>query len=378
MNHGDISLGRPSGYYGRRVLPALTKRAVPGNQLRQMPTPTVLVTSTLAMVRAAEARGVDVREVLEGAGVPFERLQQPDGRIPVPVSLAIWDELRDRTQNATLQLVAPTGLPVGAYRVLDHLVGTSATVGEGVRRFARFFDLINPTVALAVQSGEREWSLVATLADGRAVPPVYLDYIFAALVGRVRAYFRPGLRVARLDLRRSAPADPSPYHEVFQAEVNFGAAGDRLCFSDEEWRAPLETHDQLLAQVLEAHARIRLGRATGETSPLRFELQRAILGALPDGALVPDVARALHMSARTLQRKLAEEGTTYREALDTVRRDLACRYLGDRTLSISEVAMLLGFSEKSSFHRAFERWTGESPGRWRSGHAVPEPGSHGG
>ena len=338
-----------------------------------MPTPTVLVTSTLAMVRAAEARGVDVSQVLERAGVSFEHLQQPDGRIPVSVSVAIWDELRDRTQNETLQLVAPTALPVGAYRVLDHLVGTSATVGDGVRRFVRFFGLINPAVTLAAEHGEREWRLTATLTDGRAVPAVYVDYIFAALVSRVRAYFRPGLRVARLDLRRPAPADPAPYREVFRTEVRFGAPVDQLSFSDEEWHAPLETHDQLLAQVLEAHARMRLARTTGGTTALRFDLQRAILGALPDGAQVADVARALNMSVRTLQRNLADEGTTYRQALDTVRRDLACRYLEDRTLSLSEVAVLLGFGEQSSFHRAFERWTGESPGRWRSGHGVPRP-----
>lgn len=338
-----------------------------------MPTPTVLVTSTLAMVRAAEARGVEVGDVLERAGVPRERLQQPDGRIPVSASLAIWDELRQRARDATLQLVAPTALPVGAYRVLDHLVGTSATVGEGVRRFARFFGLINPTVTLSVQRGESEWRLVASLAGEKPVPSVYVDYIFAALVGRVRAYFRPGLRLGRVDLRQPAPPDPLPYLAAFQAPVNFGAAADQLCFADAEWGAPLETHDPTLAQVLEAHARIKLRRAAGGTSALGFDLQRAVIGTLPDGARVADVARILRISTRTLQRKLAEAGTSYRAALDAVRAELACRYLEDRSLSISEVTLLLGFGETSSFHRAFERWTGEAPGRWRARHAAPKP-----
>jgi AraC-like DNA-binding protein len=123
----------------------------------------------------------------------------------------------------------------------------------------------------------------------------------------------------------------------------------------------------MLAQVLEAHARIKLQRPTGGGT-LGFELQRAILAALPEGARMADVARALHLSPRTLQRRLAQAGSSYREALDGVREEVACRHLEDPSLSLAEVGLLLGFGEASSFHRAFERWTGRSPGRWRAAH----------
>jgi AraC-like DNA-binding protein len=182
----------------------------------------------------------------------------------------------------------------------------------------------------------------------------------------VRTHIRPQLRIASVDLRHPAPADRGPYRDAFRTDVRFGADADRLRFSADEWRAPLETSDPTLAQVLEARARIRLEAATGYASAIGGELRRAILGELAEGAPISNVARALHVSVRSLQRTLADAGTSYRAVLDTVRRDLARDYLADAAVSICEVALLLGFSDQRSFHRAFERWTGESPGRWRA------------
>jgi AraC-like DNA-binding protein len=317
------------------------------------------------MVRAAELCGVDARDVLARAGVAPALLLDPDGRIPVHVSMAIWEELRARSGNAALQLTAPMVLPVGAYRVLDYLVGASATVGDGVRRLARFFGIINPAIALTVHASERGVSLVAALKTGQAMPALYVDYLFAAVVGRLRTFFRPQLRLVGVDLRQPAPLDVAPYQHAFRTGPRFGADADRIHFSADEWRAPLETSDPQLAQVLEARALTRLQQLTDGEKGVSPEVRGAIMGTLPDGAHVEDVARALHMSVRTLQRKLEKAGTTYRAALDALRSELACQYLKDEAVSICEVALLLGFSEQSSFHRAFERWTGEAPGRWR-------------
>ncbi len=198
-----------------------------------------------------------------------------------------------------------------------------------------------------------------------AGPPVYVDYIFAALVGRVRMRIRPELRVCRLELRRAEPPASDPYTEVFRAPVRFGATADRLCFTDEEWITPIEGADESLARVLEEHARILAQRMPQATSGFRAQVEKTIAAGVPDGGSATKVARALHVSVRTLQRKLVAEGTTFREVYDTVTGQLALNYLSDPKVSIAEVAFLLGFSDPSSFNRAFRRWTGETPGRWR-------------
>jgi AraC-like DNA-binding protein len=327
--------------------------------------PSIAATSTRAMVRTAEARGIPIADLLEEAGLARESLEDPDARIPAATVLTLWNALRERARDPALQLFAPVSLPFGAYRVIDYLVAASATVGDGVGRFARFFGLVAESVSLTIEQDREEHRLCLAMAGGGPVPPVYVDYVFAALVGRVRMRIRPELRVHRVDLRRPAPPATDPYTEVFRAPVRFDATYDRLCFDDEEWVASIEGADEALAKVLEEHARILAKRIPRARSGFRSEVERAIGTVLPEGGSAGKVARVLHVSVRTLQRKLDAEGTSFREVYETVVSQLAMTYLSDPKVSMAEVAFLLGFSDPSSFNRAFRRWTGETPGRWR-------------
>lgn len=331
-----------------------------------MPTalPTIAATSTLAMVRTAEARGVEVSDLLAEAGITRGMLEDPDARLPAPTVLRVWDALRART-DPVLQLAAPATLPFGAYRLIDYLVAASSTVGEGVLRFARFFHLIAEALTLRVVEGPGEQALCLTTVAGDPVPPVYVDYVFAALVSRIRMRIRPQLRVRRVELRQPEPPFGATYHGVFRAPVHFGAPADRLVFSAEEWAAPMDSGDAALVAMLEEHARLLARQAPRAPAGFLGEAHRALAATLPEGGSVVQVARALNCSVRTLQRKLVASGTTFRELTDSVRSQLAESYLADPKVSISEVAALLGFSEQSAFNRAFRRWTGESPGRWR-------------
>ena len=331
---------------------------------------TVAATSTLAMVRAAEARGVPTGDLLEGAALSRSALEDPDTRLPGPLVLAIWNALIDRTDDPSLQLAAPTHLPFGAYRVIDYLVGASATVGDGVERFARFFRLIADAVTLAIEERGDERCLRVATAEGGALPSVYVDYVFAALVGRIRMRIRPELRVLRVELRRPAPDSAAVYESTFLADVQFGAAADRLCFDIEEWESPIAGADAALARILEDHART-LARRLPEPMPgFEVEVRKAVASAIPEGSSAAAVARSLHVSVRTLQRRMAPTGRTFREVADTVRGRLAEEYLSDPSVSIAEVAFLLGFSDQSSFNRAFRRWTGRAPGQWRREHTT--------
>ena len=317
------------------------------------------------MVLAAESRGVATADILRPARIDRAALEDPDTRLPAPVVLAIWNALIERAADPTLQLSAPTSLPFGAYRAIDYLVGTSGTVGEGIRRFARFFRLIADSVDLTIESDEDTHYLHIAMAHGEPVPPLYVDYVFAALVGRVRMRIRPELRVRNVELRGSRPGPVEAYERAFQASVRFGADRDQLCFSAEEWAAPIAGSDEALARLIEEHAQILAARLPHPASDFVADVRGAVVATLSAGAGVDEVASSLNMSARTLQRNLAEAGTTFREVCDVVRCELAKEYLADRRSSIPEVAFLLGFSEQSSFHRAFQRWTGDAPGRWR-------------
>lgn len=327
--------------------------------------PTIAATSTLAMVCAAEARGLSTVDVLRRAKVDRAGLEDPDTRLPAPVVLAIWNDLIELTADPTLQLTAPTSLPFGAYRTIDYLVGTSGTVGEGIGRFIRYFRLVADSVSLTAESDGDLRCLCIEMSDGEPVPPLYVDYVLAALVGRVRMRIRPELEVKCVELRGTRVGPAEAYEKAFKARVRLGAARDRLCFSAAEWAAPIAGADEALSRLVEEHALILAARLPNPASGFFADVRSAVIATLSAGAGVEEVARSLNMSARTLQRNLSDAGTTFREVCDLVRCELAKEYLADARTSIPEVAFLLGFSEQSSFHRAFQRWTGEAPGRWR-------------
>ena len=331
----------------------------------------IAAASTLAMVRMARSRGFETADLLSQAGLSLEFLEDPDSRIPGPTVFGLWSALRERTGDPALQLAAPSTLPFGAYKVIDYLVASSQTVGEGVQRFARFFGLIADAISLDVLEADGERRLRLQRDDGGPVPPFYVDYIFAAFVSRTRMWTHKELRVKRVELRQAQPASVDPYAQIFRAPVVFGAAADLLCFADAEWDAPSTTADAALARLMEEHARILAERIPHVPVGFQAEVQQAIASAPATGGSAVDVARALRVSVRTLQRKLVETGTTFREVSDTVRGRLAEGYLNDPKVSIAEVAFLLGFSDQSSFNRAFRRWTGDSPGRWRRRMRLP-------
>ena len=329
--------------------------------------PTIAAMSTLAMVRTAESRGVATADLLAAAGLTRDGLEDPDARLPAPTVFALWQALRERTGDAELHLAAPESLPFGAYQVMDFLVASAATVGDGVRHFATFFALIANTVSLTIEAdgpgGGQALCLV--MASGAPVPPMYVDYIFAALVSRMRMRIQPRLEVARLELRRDEPPGAARYAAVFQAPVRFGAMRDRLCFSAGAWATPTATADEALARLMQDHARALARRHPGAPSSFLAEVQRAIAAVLSRHGGADEVARALNVSVRTLQRRLDDGGTTFRAEVDAVRQQLAEEYLADRRVGILEVAFLLGFRDQTAFNRAFRRWTGQAPGRWR-------------
>lgn len=323
------------------------------------------------MVRTAMARGARVEDLLAGAGITLPLLEAPDTRLEAPVVLGLWNALRERTGDPALQLEAPTTLPFGAYRVIDYVVAASPTVGAGVERFVRFFSLIADSVALRTAPARDGVELLLTMASGDPVPPVYVDYVFSALVSRIRMRIRPALRVREVALRPPEPPTAARYREWFRAPVTFGAPADRLMFDREEWESPTESADEALLRLMEDHARMLAERAQRPAGGFREAVEGAIAAALPEGGAAEDVARALNVSTRTLQRKLDAAGCSFREVSESVLARLAKGYLADASVGIAEVSYLLGFSEQSAFNRAFRRWTGETPGSWRRRAAAP-------
>ncbi len=147
--------------------------------------------------------------------------------------------------------------------------------------------------------------------------------------------------------------------------MHFSAAHDALYLPKAALALPMRSPDATLCQLVERHAEQLLG-ALPETAGIVAQVQRVLSERLRHGeASIDAIAPRLGMSRRTLQRQLTQAGTRYRDVLSALRRGLAEQYLRHSQIRSEEVALLLGYADTTSFHRAFREWTGQTPGAFR-------------
>lgn len=209
---------------------------------------------------------------------------------------------------------------------------------------------------------EFEWLLAE-----RAEPPTLIDMCFAWTVAIGRRGTGRGIIPLRVELRRPE-ANRRLYEKHFGCPVKFGARHNKLFFRVEDISQPFVTHNpdllELVAPQLEAELRQQLADKSLKEQVTGI-LKRLLAGQKPR---LEDAALELHISARTLQRRLLEEGITFHSLVEEARREMAQHYLSQSSLELTDTAYLLGYEDPNSFIRAFHKWEGTSPGEWRSAH----------
>lgn len=326
----------------------------------------VLSVSSRALLEACRRLRIDTDPLLAAARVDRAAVDDPDGRLPVEQVRALWKKAYEVSGDPNLALHAVEALPWGAYRVLDFLAGNAPTVGAALTKVSDYFPLINPLIRLPVAAGAREATLdVEAPTDPDIVTRPYAEYVLAAI------YLRTGVPtrypLARVEFTHAAPPDVSEHERIFGCPVRFSAAATRLVVARDVWDAARPAGDTTLFGILDSHARILLERMSSDQGFLG-RVREAIGAELRGGEpTLATVARRLSLSARTLQRRLKDEGrgTAFADLLDEMRYATARAYLAQRDVASSEVAYLLGFGNASSFHRAFRRWSGTTPAEFR-------------
>jgi AraC-like DNA-binding protein len=328
-------------------------------------TPTVLPVASRALVESCRLLGLDGDALLAAAGIPRGALDDPDARLAAGQADALWRAASLASSDPLLALRAAAATPFGAYRVIDYLGVTAATVGEGLRRVAAYFPLIDPRGRLRVLEEPQGTAIVFTAAAGGALPAPAEEYTLGVVWSRARHAAVKAPRLAEVRFSFARPADAREHARVFGIEPVFGAPAAALVLPRAEWNAPTRMNDPALFALLERHARA-LAKDAPEGEELAARVREAIAAELPGREpSVAAVARRLATSARTLQRRLGGAGSSFARLVDEVRRERAEGFLRARDVSIAEVSWLLGYSEQSAFTRAFRRWTGRSPTAYR-------------
>jgi len=316
--------------------------------------PTLTAATVRAMLSALERLGHDGPSLLGAVGLRPSDVDDPDSRISCLTMGALLGLAQQRRPIPNLDLRLAMETPLGAYPLLDYLIVTSSTVGEGMRRLATHAQLTGAPVRVELREDETPIRIVM---EGSP----YSTFLCALHLRREAV----GALIPEYLSFREVPDDAASIEETLGCPVRVGASWSGLALSADAWRLPMRRRDPILQGVLERHAADILARLPGGTDVVS-ELRRVLARGIAGGShRLSDVARQLGTSVRTLQRRLESAGVSYQEVLEQARCDEAERHLAEGSLTIAEVSWLVGYSEPSAFHRAFKRWRGLSPRSFR-------------
>jgi AraC-like DNA-binding protein len=294
----------------------------------------------------------------------------PDERVPIATVHEGLATAVALTSDPDLGLKAAREVLPGDYGVVEYAARSCADWGEIWSVLGRYLPLVNDALSVVVREfGQR---IVIVLESSVELPRAAADFQSGAFHVSARHFWSKGAAPQfEAWFKHGRPSSIEAYATTFPGAVlRFEAAFNGFVFDKSYASVPVISADPKLHELMRHYGDSLLAsmpRVQSLTERVRELIVRELAGGNPNAH---NVARQLPMGARTLSRRLENEGTTFKELLDDVRRRSALRYLAVSALPISEIAFLLGFSQATAFHRAFKRWTGQTPLEYRQAHRA--------
>lgn len=319
------------------------------------------------IINFATQQGVQPADLYAAVNLDAAVLRAPDNRIPFFQLVLLYEKAADLTGDTNFglhlgEIVDPKLFDVVGYSALN-----SATLGEAFTRVARYHSVWTDGAMFKVEVSEPTSSIIYSYVDDSIVAHRQdSEMTFASVAALCRVAVDKNWSPKLIEFNHNEPHDVSEHLRLFRCPVTFAAPVNKLVFDSSSLNLPIATADPGLCRMLDRHAEELLAKFPPRDSVIssaRTIISKELNGGNPS---LERVASQMGLSARTLQRKLHEVGTSHNDLVDQIRRELATRYLREREMAICEVAYLLGFSEPSSFHRAFKRWTGVTPKEFRA------------
>lgn len=322
---------------------------------------TFIATTSQILWRVIESYGLDPAGIFEQAGLDPACWNQPGARFDDTKLDDAWVRAIRASGDPCIGLRAASFVNPASLHALGYAWLASGTLYEALARTVRYYRVITDGVQLSLSRvGDQcaltiNQNLVRSRSRNESV-----DGFWAVVLTLCRMSTSDDFAPRGLALRRQKPACSDRFDALFRAPVRYGAEHDEMLFRLEDVDRPLATANRELARVHEGMLRDYLNRLDAEHFP--DSVRNRLVRHLMDGRVgIEDLAAELNMSRRSLQRRLAEENTSYTQLLDDTRRELAGYYINEQHMPVKEAAFLLGFSEPANFTRAFKRWTGHAP-----------------
>lgn len=313
----------------------------------------------------AARRGLDFRALLIEAGITEADIQDADKTIPLDAATSLFESAAERCGDPSLGIAWAEAFPQGGMGVYGYLIMNAGTVRNAVEIVARYASLLLHPIEASFEdddTGVLAWQWPASLT---APPLQYASFLIALLVLRLRAATGNGWTPAEVELQSRTARLPASAQRLFGPRIVYGSVRNAIHFDRDVLNRRMKTADPRLLEIIRPLGDRMLAEVSA-ASGILHEVQMVIVKRLERGSVSLEVAaEALKMTSRALQIRLAQEGTNFEGVLNDTRQLLATRYLRDTSLSLTEIAFLLGFSELSAFTRAATRWFGTAPKAYR-------------
>ena len=306
--------------------------------------------------------GLDQEQLLAPTGLDPAHFADPFATVPNDAFAQIWMEAFRQEPDPTLPIRAGMAVPYGEFGILDHLVGSSETIGEGFQILSLFLWLVSVKFDLRFTHQNGDWVWIENDEPSRFISE---SWTLALILERFSSNI-PSFRIEQVHLSQSADLSPAPFEALFGVPVVLGQPHSGIRLAPGVWGAKNGMANQLLHQTLRSVAE-QAEIKQFEEAPLIYAIRTRLPEALQSGVFsAEDIAAELGLSKRTLQRKLSAEHITFKELLDQYRHEQAMFMLQNGEQDMGSIAYALGYNEQSSFNRAFKRWTGKTPSNYLS------------
>jgi AraC-like DNA-binding protein len=332
--------------------------------------PTVSAGYARALLDFAVAQGASAEVLQRRSGLDNDALADPDNRVPLQVYKDLMSAAKVMCDDPALPLHLGAARNFTEISVVGLICYSAATMGEALMELNRFgrlvaeLDLPEQDERFQVQQIDGASWLVDTRTDPNGFPEM-TEETWARFICETARNF-PGKPFAlSVHVTHARPEHGDVYEQVMQVPVVFESVRNAIRFDPAWLTMPTHRGNTYAFGVLSERAE-KLRRALESSRTTRGQVERFLIPVLHKGdANMAQVAAALGMSRQSLYRRLKAEGISFEDLHDVLRHRMALHYLDARKVSVNETAYLVGFSDPSSFSRAFKRWTGDSPGSWK-------------
>jgi AraC-like DNA-binding protein len=318
-----------------------------------------------------KASRIDALALLEEANLTLHQIKDTSIRLRVRDQIRFLNLAAVALQDELLGFHLAQQPDLREFGFLYYISASSGQLGEALQKLARYSSIANEGVSLKYLSGTNVGISFRYIGVSRYQDRHQIEFFVAALIRLCRQLTGVRLVPFRVRLTHRRDDKRSELVKFFGGRVEFGATVDEVSFTLASKNIPIVSADHHLNKLLVIYCEEALRRRPINRSSFRSDVENALVPLLPHGrAKLDEIARRLGVSRRTLARRLSAERLTFSAIVESLKIELAKRYMADEDLSISQVAWLLGYQEVSSFTHAFKRWTGKTPRQARSRRKV--------